>query len=490
MKKRIIFLFLALSLTAILCSCGEDGAFGASSCDHELSLVEYKMPTCQEGGNAVHYKCEKCGKLFADENGKKALSSNKVYFEKADHDNMDNGFACKYCGIPMANAHSEEISFFNVDKNTPEQIKGGMEMVMGKGVKRIHIYGALTPEQTKAVAEGLSGDSGDLVINLHNVETVGDEFNGKEVLPGYVILKDKIAVFNENGLNYWSTVHKSFGLYLTDDITMTAPADGKSNWTPIELETHIYGNGHKIKGLRLVDPEYVNNIGYSIGFLYSMKQDVSTVTDLHFVDAYIKSTNESASVAVICVWVPKGAVISGCSVDGEVIGALQVGAIAATNGGDIIGCVNYATVTATENTAGGIVGQSWGNVVGCVNYGTVKCTNTEYGGAGGILCSATNGSVVGCLNLGSVSANNNGAGGVAYMIPDFVESSTNYWKKSGSAKYGVGETSSNKAASEIKGETTVDSAVEAINAVLETKNMPFRLVLTNDSARGVSVKLN
>ncbi len=492
MKKLISVLFLILSLTAILCSCDEDGSiFGGSSCDHELSLVEYKMPTCQEEGNPTHYKCGKCGKAFADENGKKPLSKEKAVIAKVDHTNENNGFACRFCGIPCAKAYSEEIGFFNVGVNTPEQITGGMAMIMGQGVKKIHIYGALTPEQTKAMADGLSGNGGDLVIILHDVETVGDEFSGKEALPGYVILKDKIAVFNENGLNYWSTVSKDYSLFLTSDITMTVPEGSGSNWKPVHLETHIYGNGYKITGLRVVNPEYDSNAGYAAGFCYSMKQDYSTITDLHFVDAYIEATVENGFAGIISASTSKGAVISGCSVSGEVIGVYWVGGIAGSGGGDIVGCVNYATVTATENTAGGIVGQSWGKVVGCVNYGTVKCTNTEYGGAGGILCSATNGSVVGCLNLGSVSANNNGAGGVGYLLPDFVEVSENYWKKNGgNAQYGNGEGKTNKEASEIKGNTTVETAINAVNTVLEKENMPFRLVLTDDSERPASVKLN
>lgn len=489
MKKIITVLFLILTLTAVLCSCDELG----SSCDHELSLVEYKMPTCQEDGNRTHYECEKCGKLFADEDGKKQISSSKVYIEKVDHDNTDNGFACKFCGIPMANAYSDEVAFFNVDKNTPEQITGGMQLLMGKGVKLIHIYGPITPEQVKAVADGLSGDSGDLVINFHNVETIGEEFNGKKVLAGYIILNEKtLAVLNENGLNYWNTVHKKYDLVLTDDITLTAPSDGGSNWKPVHLETHIYGNGHKITGLRVVDPEYDDLGGYSAGFCYGMKQDYSTITDLHFVDAYIRATGEGAFAGIISASTWRGAVISGCSVDGEVIGTYQVGGIVGMGGGDIIGCVNYAKVTAAENTAGGIIGQSSGNVIGCVNYGDVICNNAEYGAAGGVVCSATGGSVIGCVNLGKVTANgaNSTSGGVAFMIPSFVEGSTNFWQKNGSAKYGIGESSSNKEATEIKGKTTVETAVDAVNAKLEEKGVVYRLVLTNDSACPVAVKAN
>lgn len=495
MKKLVVLFILALSLTAFLFSCDKEGGgiFGGSSCDHELTTVPYKMPTCSEDGNRAHYKCDKCGKLFSDNEGKKTVSADQVFIEKVDHDNFENGFACKYCGIPCAEAYSSEIAFFGVHKNTPEQITGGMAMIMGKGVKKITIYGALTPEQVKAVADGLSGESGDLVIEFVDVEEIGEDFNNKAVLPGYVILKGKLAVFNENGLRYWVTVQKNYSLYLTGDITLSIPSDNGSNWTPFELETHIYGNGYKIKNLRIVDPEYVNWIGYSTGFCYSTKANVSTITDLHLTNVYIRSTEEGASVGAICVAVAQGTVIKGCSVDGEIIGASQVGAIAGTNAGDIIGCVNYATVTASENAAGGIVGQSWGKVIGCVNYGTVKCTNTEYGGAGGVLCSVTNGKLVGCINFGSVSVTgaNAAAGGVAYMIPEFVNASTNYWKKNGgSAVYGNAETSSNTNAAEIKGSVTVEGAVNAINTKLEEIEQFFRLVLTNDSARPVSVKLN
>lgn len=497
MKRLVVLFILALSLTALLCSCDEgDGFFGGdSSCDHTPVGVPYKEPTCQEAGNRAHYKCEKCGKSFSDQEGKKSLSSDKIVIEKVDHDSFENGFACKYCGIPYANAnaYSSEIAFFGVNKNTPEQITGGMAMIMGKGVKKITIYGALTPEQTKALAAGLSGESGDLVIELVDVEEIGGEFNDKAVLPGYVVLKGKLAVFNENGLKYWVTAQKKYSLYLTGDITLTVPSDGGSNWTPIELETHIYGNGYKIKNLRIVDPEYVDWVGCSAGFCYSTKANVSTITDLHLTDVYIRSTEESASVGAICVSVAQGTVIKGCSVDGEIVGVNQVGAIAGTNAGDIIGCVNYAKVTATENAVGGIVGQTWGNVIGCVNYGSVSCTPSEYGGAGGVIGSATNGKLIGCINFGPVSVTgaNAVAGGVSYMIPSFVDASANYWQKNGgSAVYGDVENPSNPNAVQIKGSVTLESVVNAINAKLEEMEQSFCLALANDPSSPVSVNFN
>ncbi len=141
--------------------------------------------------------------------------------------------------------------------------------------------------------------------------------------------------------------------------------------------------------------------------------------------------------------------------------------------------------------AGGIAGQSWGNIIGCVNYGEVKCTNTEYGGAGGILCSATNGSLIGCLNFGSVSAPMDGAGGVACLLPNFVEASANYWQKiGGDAVSGVADSTSGQQVIQIKGNTTVDTAVEAINAALEAKGVQYRLAMDNGTVYPALVKAN
>ncbi len=120
------------------------------------------------------------------------------------------------------------------------------------------------------------------------------------------------------------------------------------------------------------------------------------------------------------------AVISNLTTAGKVAGKTEVGGICGyAPGTAIAGCVNNATVTATEYEAGGICGNfTWfaGRIVNCINNGAITGGSI----AGGI-CGSLSGHVVlkeytpevdeygyieNCLNTGKVTATNSMAGGI------------------------------------------------------------------------------
>lgn len=80
--------------TLILCAFTIFSIAGCSSekkpsseiiCDHTLTKIERRSPTCSEEGIRKHYECEKCNKLFFDEKGKIELSKENVTIEKLNH---------------------------------------------------------------------------------------------------------------------------------------------------------------------------------------------------------------------------------------------------------------------------------------------------------------------------------------------------------------------------------------------------------------------
>ena len=58
---------------------GEVVNYGKILCySHSISAVEAKEPTCTEDGNIAHYKCNVCGTLFSDEEGKTVITAKDV----------------------------------------------------------------------------------------------------------------------------------------------------------------------------------------------------------------------------------------------------------------------------------------------------------------------------------------------------------------------------------------------------------------------------
>lgn len=119
--KKILATSLVLAGVITLASCqlfGGDNSVGGNNNDtdktshtHEIILVEEVAATCEKEGVEEHYKCNGCGKLFADANGDTEIASpekidmtehNEVVIEaKADtctQDGATEGKKCSDCG--------------------------------------------------------------------------------------------------------------------------------------------------------------------------------------------------------------------------------------------------------------------------------------------------------------------------------------------------------------------------------------------------------
>lgn len=300
-------------------------------------------------------------------------------------------------------------------------------------VTTIAVDGTLTDAQQTALATGLTGYSGTLILEDMSSDdvTVDALKNMTVVYNGYVLdsTTNTYQVYTANGLYAWATATETDAttcLKLMADITLPnkdadgneiTVTDGKpsgSNWTPVGTSSSPYsgsidGSGKTITGLRISsESEYVGFVGN-----YQTSYDDQEIKNLHLDDVAVYSTqdyvggilgyNSNVPLKISECSVKSGSVISTGSNVGGIVGVLLRGTI--TN------CENHATISGNYYI-GGIVGElNRGDVTGCANTGAV--TGTEHGG--GIVGLGSNYSnsnndvhiIAGCYNSGTVT---NGGG--------------------------------------------------------------------------------
>lgn len=260
----------------------------------------------------------------------------------------------------------------------------------------------------------------------------------------YIIEDGTYKVYTEAGLKAWADYvnagNWSTNLTLMNDITMTTPAYGSSNWTPIGYRSDgqysdkyagtIEGNGHTIDNMVVNTPS--DNFAAMIVTLSGTVQNLTIGSGSYFHAkhwAASVTTNNNGGKVINC---HSAATVALTLTQAVSWGDGSIGGIVANNRGDdgksyVIGCSFSGLLTAdacsiTESIfVGGVVGSSWtmgnGNqvqVVGCVNTGGMIFRNagsTTTSRVGGVVGSNyRNGSdrtyVTGCVMAGKMSFNN------------------------------------------------------------------------------------
>ena len=260
----------------------------------------------------------------------------------------------------------------------------------------------------------------------------------------YIIEDGTYKVYTEAGLKVWADYvnagNWSTNLTLMNDITMTTPASGSSNWTPIGYRSDgqysdkyagtIEGNGHTIDNMVVNTPS--ENFAAMIVTLSGTVQNLTIGSNSSFHAkhwAASVTTNNNGGKVINC---HSAATVALTLTQAVSWGDGSIGGIVANNRGDdgnsyVIGCSFSGQLTAdagsiTESIfVGGVVGSSWttgnGNqvqVVGCVNTGGMIFRNagsTTTSRVGGVVGSNyRNGSdrtyVTGCVMAGKMSFNN------------------------------------------------------------------------------------
>lgn len=246
---------------------------------------------------------------------------------------------------------------------------------------------------------------------------------------GYTIDENgTYIVYSEEGLRAWAGSlwsNPSLSIILTADITLTPPADGGSNWNPINTYQGTFdGGGHTISGL------VIKGNSTRLGFFQYIKY--ATVKNLTLENVQITNDFSWDGMSYVggVAGENEGSVIENCFVSGSVIGNAIgkwskscVGGVAGriSNAGtvyfDAIGCGTSATVKG-HNRVGGVAGEViLDNVASCYATGSVtlesKVTDDTY--IGGVVGYCYDSFISGCYATGSVTGSGSGtiyAGGV------------------------------------------------------------------------------
>ena len=239
---------------------------------------------------------------------------------------------------------------------------------------------------------------------------------------GYTIDENgTYIVYSEEGLRAWAGSlwsNPSLSIILTADITLTPPADGGSNWNPINTYQGAFdGGGHTISGL------VIKGNSTRLGFFQFLKS--ATVKNLTLENVQITNDFSWDGMSYVggVAGENEGSVIENCFVSGSVIGNAIgkwskscVGGVAGriSNAGtvyfDAIGCGTSATVKG-HNRVGGVAGEViLDNVASCYATGSVtlesKVTDDTY--IGGVVGYCYDSFISGCYATGSVTGSGSG----------------------------------------------------------------------------------
>ena len=223
----------------------------------------------------------------------------------------------------------------------------------------------------------------------------------------YIIEDGTYKVYTEAGLKAWADYvnagNWSTNLTLMNDITMTTPASGSSNWTPIGYRSDgqysdkyagtIEGNGYTIDNMVVNTPS--ENFAAMIVTLSGTVQNLTIGSSSSFCAkhwAASVTTNNNGGKVINC---HSAATVALTLTQAVSWGDGSIGGVVANNRGDdgnsyVIGCSFSGQVIADANNleedffVGGVVGSNWttpGNnrnrthVVGCINTGGVTFKN-------------------------------------------------------------------------------------------------------------------
>ena len=207
------------------------------------------------------------------------------------------------------------------------------------------------------------------------------------------VMQTNTAAFN----TYANTTNGRTRHYkLIQNILLTTPAAGESNWTAISsFEGSFNGQGYTISNLTINSTANYQGMFGTINSA-GIVQNVGLVGGSVIGNGYIGGIAGSNS-----------GIVTNCYATGSASAAAssRVGGIVGSNSGTVTNCYAAGDVSAADNSgsAGGIVGSnsSSGTVTNCCTTGNISATGSS-GSAGGI-AGSNGGTVTNCYTTGSAS---------------------------------------------------------------------------------------
>ena len=226
-------------------------------------------------------------------------------------------------------------------------------------------------------------------------------------------LNSAIPVTQANNGYFNKYANTSAGLsrhyILNENVTLTPPAPGVSNWTAIGNSLNPFtgsfnGNNYTITNIIIneADTPYHGIFGYING---------GKVKNLALENCDVCVIGDSSNIGGIVgrLW---GGTVENCSVNGTVTGYSQIGGIVGfVFSGAISNCYSEGAITAVESDAGGIAGCNDGAIRNCYSTGTITTNDCRAGGIAGF----SDGTISNCYSTGNVYVAYD-AGGIAGYV--------------------------------------------------------------------------
>jgi len=162
------------------------------------------------------------------------------------------------------------------------------------------------------------------------------------------------------------------------------------------------GQGARIKGLGLIDPNVDAGTGGFVGSLTGYSHS-GTVTNCYTKGGCVSGSSRIGGMVGLNV-----GTIRGSSADSSASGSADyVGGLAGYNSGTIISCASSGSVEAEADFVGGLAGYNGGTIVSCASSGSVETDADYVGGLTGysewiVFVSCAIGSVSGRHNVGGL----------------------------------------------------------------------------------------
>lgn len=155
--------------------------------NHKMTKINAKQATCTEDGNIEYYRCDDCGKRFADISGKSELTENKIIVAATGHDfewiidktatSTENGLKHEECKVCKYKKEAIEIPATGSDKPSTDdrlEFADGVSIDgnINEEAKKVYIIPAkssgMSVDEFKALFKGSVNIIGDNVERVYN----------------------------------------------------------------------------------------------------------------------------------------------------------------------------------------------------------------------------------------------------------------------------------------------------------------------------------